>query len=93
MPPPSFKYIPNVNMAGIERIPGKRYFESVISFLLGYLFGITVCQLLLDLINFKMNYERYSKLGGFLSSLGLYHFMEFMFKSEHYNHDLSWHDF
>ena len=32
-------------------------------------------------------------MGLFLSSCGLYHFMEFMFKSEFYHDDLTWHDF
>ena len=37
--------------------------------------------------------QNYSKLGVFCSSCGLYHFMEFMFKSEYYQNDVSWHDF
>lgn len=70
-----------------------RFNECIISFCLGCFFGLTASQVLID--GFKMNYQlsHYSKMGFFISSCGIYHFMEFMYKSEYHHMDLNWHDF
>ena len=66
--------------------------EAVISFMLGCFLGLTVCPLVKSM--FVMGVDpSLSKLGFFLSSYGLYHFAEFMFKQKHYYYDLTWHDF
>ena len=80
-------------MKALHKLLLQRFNESAISFVLGCFFGITVCQLFIDLYKGEITSENYSKMGFFISSCGIYHYMEFMYKSEFYNHDLSWHDF
>ena len=80
-------------MKAIHRLLLQRFNESIISCLLGCFFGLTIIQVILDIFNLEISYGEYSKMGFFLSSLGIYHYMEFMYKCEHHIHDLSWNDF
>ena len=81
-----------------------RFNESVISFLLGCFFGVTISQLFIDaaLLIFKnAKFEavviNYGKLGFFMSSMALYHFMEFMYVANFHfrgnDEELNWHKF
>jgi hypothetical protein len=70
--------------------------ESIISIFLGCLFGITFGQILIDIFSLPKIFpdlKNYSKLGFYLSSLGIYHYMEYIYKSEYHHKNLSWHDF
>ena len=91
-----------VNMKKLHFKLLTRFNESMLSFTMGCFFGITFSQLIMDFCLVVTGYQdfdygelsrNYGKLGLFCSSCGLYHFMEFMFKSEFYQDDLSWHDF
>ena len=83
----------DINMRIVHKKLLGRFNESLISFCLGAFFGLTVAQLLKDICTLSFEPSNYSKLGIFISSLGLYHFMEYMYKAEYHHHDLSWHDF
>ena len=89
-----------INMRELHFMLLKRFNESMISLLLGCFFSITFAQLAIDLFflaayrNFDhVDLNEYSKMGLFLSSCAVYHFMEFSYKSEFHLYSLSWHDF
>ena len=41
----------------------------------------------------EIEWEFFSKLGFFMSSCGLYHFMEYLYKCKYHHAELDWHDF
>lgn len=96
-----------INIASIHRMLLQRYNESIISFLLGSFFGITVTQIIMDVLifvviqgqtdKFTLLGKNHNKMGFFLSSLGLYHFAEYMYKCRYqfFGNDkkLNWNDF
>ena len=83
----------DINMRGLYQKLMARFNESLIAFCLGAFFGLTTMQVLKDIFTLTFEASNYSKLGIFISSLGLYHFMEYMYKAEYHHYDLNWHDF
>lgn len=74
------------NKTGFEYLK-QRVCECFISFWLGYAFASAIGPTITG------NFALVSKILFFITSCGLYHYMEFMFKCEYHNWDLSWHDF
>ena len=83
----------DINMRDLHKKLMARFNESLIAFCLGAFFGLTIMQVLKDIFTLSFEPSNYSKLGIFISSLGLYHFMEYMYKAEYHHIDLNWHDF
>ena len=83
----------SVNLDKINKRVFARFVECFVSFGLGYCFGITASRVILDGIKMNYSLSHYSKMGFFISSCGLYHFMEFMWKCQFHHMDLTWHDF
>ena len=75
--------------------------ESLISIFLGFLFGLTFSQIVKDIFTLVFKFKvpelyNYSRMKIFLSSLGIYHFWEYLFKAKFKfkkNKNLDWHDF